>query len=386
MEFFKGQLAIIERNRIKDTIVLGDFNLDARMQFRLDYRHKLMYDYLNDFTTNQNLEQIVDFPTWSRTISNVRKDSILDHIYTSDSTMINKCFHITPLFGDHLIVVVDLLKEKFEPTSYTCRDWRNYDPNVLANLLSQSSLIFDHYSVQQYWNCLENVLINATNASAPLITIKFTSFKSQKIPQHIKAKINKRGRLLKKIKVAYCPIKANTIKTLNKEIKCHFFQTKRDLIKRKISNNNNNGIWKAVKIAKNQGTDDIPYNLTIGNTDVAPEDKADAFAQFFSEKTERLVGKSRVDQNVYNGKNKLLVVDRFFMTEEDIRESLSSLNPKKCEGYDRIPVKILYDARELLTPTLTVLFKKIYEQNQIPDQWKMSKITPIHKKSKQKLY
>jgi hypothetical protein len=29
---------------------------------------------------------------------------------------------------------------------------------------------------------------------------------------------------------------------------------------------------------------------------------------------------------------------------------------------------------------LTTLFRKIYEQNFIPDQWKISRITPIHKK------
>jgi hypothetical protein len=42
---------------------MGDFNLDAKMQYRLDYPHRLIYDCLNDFTTELNFEQIVDFPT-----------------------------------------------------------------------------------------------------------------------------------------------------------------------------------------------------------------------------------------------------------------------------------------------------------------------------------
>jgi hypothetical protein len=68
----------------------------------------------------------------------------------------------------------------------------------------------------------------------------------------------KHDRLIKKNKLEKCPIKPNTIKTKTKEIKCHFFQSKLYLMKRKMSNDNNNSIWKVVKIAKNQNTDDIP--------------------------------------------------------------------------------------------------------------------------------
>ena len=83
---------------------------------------------------------------------------------------------------------------------------------------------------------------------------------------------------------------------------------------------------------------------------------------------------------MYNGKNKLIVGDRFFVNQNDIKECLLSLKSKKCEGFDRIPVCVLVDAEELLLPPLTTLFKLIYEQRAIPDQWKMSKIIPVFKK------
>ena len=59
------------------------------------------------------------------------------------------------------------------------------------------------------------------------------------------------------------------------------------------------------------------------------------------------------------------------------------LSNKKCEGYDRIPVCCIHDARTrrtvLLRP-LSILFEKIYKTCSIPEQWKISKIIPTYKK------
>ena len=89
---------------------------------------------------------------------------------------------------------------------------------------------------------------------------------------------------------------------------------------------------------------------------------------------------TRVDVNVYNGKNKLIVANRNFMLKEDVKECLNSLPNKKCEGFDRIPVCVLKDSRNLLLDPLCQLFRKIYQTGIIPDQWKVSKIIPIFKK------
>jgi hypothetical protein len=76
----------------------------------------------------------------------------------------------------------------------------------------------------------------------------------------------------------------------------------------------------------------------------------------------------------------LIVVDRFFMEESDVCNYLKSIKSKMFEWYDHIPLKIIHDARELLISTLTMLFKKIYHQNVIPNHWKISKIMLIPKR------
>jgi hypothetical protein len=94
-------------------------------------------------------------------------------------------------------------------------------------------------------------------------------------------------------------------------------------------------------------------------------------AGFFHNKIDAIKSRVRVRNDVYNGRNKLIVADGFFMKESDVMECLSGLKPKKCKGYDRIPLNVLYDAREILLAPLSFLFELIYKQKTIPDQWKV---------------
>ena len=63
---------------------------------------------MNDFALSNNLSQIVDFCTWSRTINGIRKESLLDHVYVNNPAVINTVTFETPLFGDHVLILVNL--------------------------------------------------------------------------------------------------------------------------------------------------------------------------------------------------------------------------------------------------------------------------------------
>ena len=101
-------LRIIERNIVPDTVILDDFNLDAVMQNCIDYPHKLLYRDLNLLIANASLEQLVHFPTWSHNVKNVLKQLTLDQVYTNNQLISTDCTPINTLFGDHLLIRVDL--------------------------------------------------------------------------------------------------------------------------------------------------------------------------------------------------------------------------------------------------------------------------------------
>ena len=86
---------------------------------------------------------------------------------------------------------------------------------------------------------------------------------------------------MKKEKIQSDLDRKNVIRTLNKEIKIFYYLHKANVIKNKIANGNNNALWKAVKIAKNQSTADLPQNLTLNCNPIVSNLAADKFAKFF---------------------------------------------------------------------------------------------------------
>ena len=378
-QFFNKQLTLIEKSSTRNMFVLGDFNLDVEMQFRHDYPHKLLYHELTALTERLDLFQIVDFPTWSRTINNVTKQSTLDHIYTNSNHLVNSITSLTPTFGDHQLIMVELAIAKTQNKNIVKRNWSKYNKESLILALSNVNLDINCCDVQQYWNILENLLINVIDSLVP-ITTKCKVMTKVQIPPHIRYLINQRSRKIKKNKIAPAPSLRVNIKEIDKKIKAFFAVNKKNKIRNKIVPGDNTSLWSAVKAAKDQSSNSIPKNLTRDNIPIDETDTANCFASFFEEKISTIKRSLSISDNVYNGKNKLIVCNRFFMTTNDVKECMLSLKPKNCEGFDRIPVRILLDAHEILVQPLSTLFDLIYQNNVIPDQWKLAKIVPVFKK------
>ena len=380
-QLFSNQLNLIERNVTSNTVILGDFNIDASMQFRDDYSRKLLYQDLNLTIDRLDLFQIVNFHTWGRIINNVPKESILDHIYVTNNIKHSDCNNYRPVYGDHLLVLVDIYTKKNPCLTTLCRDWQKYSQQSLIQELSSANLNFKSTSAQQYWNELENVLINISDKLAPLKYFTNNKVRNpQTIPPHIKRLLNRRKKILTKNRLDYSDSNTQIIKCLNKDIRAHFYQKRCGFIKSKILPGNSKSLWTAVNIAKNLPSPKLPINMSLNGLSINPNDLPDSFAVFFRNKVQRIVENTKIDPGVYNGRNKIVVDDRFFMNYNDVKECMSTLKHKNCEGFDRIPLRIISESCEILVPTFAELFRKIYYQNKIPEQWKVAKIIPIHKK------
>ena len=138
------------------------------MELRQDYSSKITLNRLTEFSNHHNLTQVVDFNTWSRTIKGVRKESLIDHVYTDDVTLIKSLTFETPTFGDHLLIITELeLRNGVKPKMIVKRNWNNYSRRtcLISNLVFDTDM--NGLNVQSQWNYIENVIINAVDILLP---------------------------------------------------------------------------------------------------------------------------------------------------------------------------------------------------------------------------
>jgi hypothetical protein len=67
-------------------------------------------------------------------------------------------------------------------------------------------------------------------------------------------------------------------------------------------------------------------------------------------------------------------------TEEEIKNGLSKLKPKKASGVDGLPAETLKSATEILSYPLTLLFNYILVKQEYPIDWAIGLLSPLHKK------
>ena len=111
-----------------------------------------MFDDFDSVFDDVNLIQMVEFPSWSRIINNVLRESIFDHIYITDPTICGGVHSTKPCFRDHLLISIDVNVGKKMIESTFRRDWRRYSKSVLLGELALVEWTSDIDDVQNNWD------------------------------------------------------------------------------------------------------------------------------------------------------------------------------------------------------------------------------------------
>jgi hypothetical protein len=88
------------------------------------------------------------------------------------------------------------------------------------------------------------------------------------------------------------------------------------------------------------------------------------------------VNEVRINNRVYNGRQKVNSNDKMFMDPMSVKKLVMSLKIKNSEGSDPIPQSVLADVVEILAPEFARLFKLINDQT-VPAQRLVAKTFPI---------
>ena len=124
------------------------------------------------------------------------------------------------------------------------------------------------------------------------------------------------------------------LRVICKEICQNLKFTKRNHVRRAKIPRNSKTLQNAVKKANDQNITPNPDNITYNNVPIEPLETADSFAGFFVKKVMNIVDECTVKNNIYNGTQKVNMVNKNFMTLEHVLSAVKSLKSKHCEGFN----------------------------------------------------
>ena len=384
-EEFSDQLEIIKGHLNNDlpSIIVGDFNIDYNKKGLLNYNHHAMFTMLDEFENEMHLSQLVNFNTWRRVVSGELRTSLLDHVYENAAGLVKSITEISTSTSDHTPLLINLaMKIEHRNETRIVRDWSKYSKKRLIELLSEKNWDIDCLEVQDFNNELEHKLMSVLESLIPFEEKKVRNANYSE-PQWLSEMKRKRKNLFKNATRRKSANLFTRCNKMDRKIKKEELRNDRKRVRTKILHGGQKGLWDAVKIAQSKPQNQIPNEMTQSNKEFKTDESiAQGFANFFEKKVEDIVARTEIDPNVYNGKKKVDSASKNFFTEENVSKAMQNLKDKTCYGIDNIPVKILKDGYDILLKPYHRLLNKIYEQNLIPEQWKTSRVLPLHKKGK----
>ena len=138
-----------------DIIVIGDFNLDYKKKYDVNYCNANLFEIFDGRLEDLNLIQLVKFDTWSRIVGLECRSSVLDHIYVNCVSLVQNVSHSKPIFGDHELVTAELCIIKPVTKVSVRRDWRHYSKEKLNDRLGVVDWSNNAHDVQELWNDFE---------------------------------------------------------------------------------------------------------------------------------------------------------------------------------------------------------------------------------------
>jgi len=364
-------------------VVVGDFNLDFAKIHDRSYNRVNLYDAWQECTTELSLIQLIEQPTWSRVIGNVQKTSILDHVYVNNLDNQLSVETVDTHHSDHLAVILQMSAhvEKKGPNRIRIKSWRHYNREKLHKELNEVNWNqFQHLSAIAHSNRLEEVLTKIHDKLVPEVVLRREEEKYAWSEKIITLKRRKKN-LLRKARRQGRPELQDRIKEIDKSIQVCFKEESRKKIRKTLGSRDPKVFWRAVGSAQGYEHGSIPQTMKLeGRKITLNSEKAGEFMNTFTSKVASVRESTRVDPAVYNGHREIFSGEQNFFEESLVCQVVRDLKASKAFGPDRIPMIFYSEGTEQLTTSLAHLFRKIYQEMKIPDQWKCSRILPLLKK------
>src|SRR5579871_2700246 len=120
-----------------------------------------------------------------------------------------------------------------------------------------------------------------------------------------------------------------------------------------------------------------PIKNKDGKVLTTEEDQMKRWVEYFSEILNRPAPEEEID---ISSAEEILDIDITGPSRTEIEQAISKLKKNKAPGPDGITAEEILACKEIATETLFQLFTKIWETEEMPDEWKEAHLINIPKK------
>ena len=367
---------IAASKKFKAHIIIGDFNLSNTSWPAGNSSVELERQFIELFN-DLGLVQLIEKPTHDsgRTLDLLLTNAVgfISNITVLDKDNICPSDHRGILFSLKMKVKAKISKRKM--FNYKRANWDRLNNDLKSVRWDQHLKYCD---AETGWHKFKDILGQKIEQHVPTITIKNKNQPSwfDSDTHHL---CLKKERLRSKFKQSGLAADYKKYSQCRKEFK--------ELVREKMTSNFDDEddpaliskkFWSHLKSTSKSsripGT--VNYNGRFRNN---PTDQAEMFNEYFQHQFSE-ASNYNIDIDFSNDSDNTIG----FGTSR-IRKILKNINVHKAVGPDGIHGKILKNCRESLAYPLSILFKTSYNIGQIPLQWKLANVVPIHKKGSKAL-
>lgn len=365
-------------NENKETILLGDFNVNYRNCHENT-------EFKSTFAQN-SYKQMIKKPTRTTETSS----TLIDLIFTNRPSTLSKVDVIATSLSDHDMVACarKLNSQKYQPRTIKCRNYVNYEPNNLNEDISKIDWqpVYHSTNVSTALEYFNRSVKSVFDEHAPIIEKRVKGKSCPWLSRDVKKLLNDRDKLLRKARrtknendwASYKRLR-NLCTNRVKRAKSHYY---RSLLNENTANPRK--FWSTIKTI-------FPTQVTKSLIQDTDNDKTKKFSDYFKNAILTLKQKSmplmnftwRFTNPAPNRTNQNFTIG--YISKIFVEKELRALSRNKATGPDELPPGMLKDCATHISKPLSYILNLSIDSGTVPSIWKAAKITPIFKSGNREL-
>ena len=360
-----------------EILLMGDMNIDL-----LDKNNEAGKKLVN-LIKPYGLCQFIKEPTRYST----NKNSLLD-IFVTNSNFIYKSGVSNINLSDHQMILVTRKKVKTskQKCSFIGRSYRYYKKNEFQDMITNAD--WSEYNkknkVSDKWQEMLKIIHKAIDQMCPLKTFKIKQVKEPWITAPLIELIKDKDKAIKIAKKRKDdPQLWITAKRLRNNCTNRLRKARADFIKENLENNmgNSKKFWRNIQevLPKNKNSTKDTFMLSDEDIGIIPDmDTANYINNFFAKIGPKLAQRYTNEWETNIDKTDFILED-IRTNIDEVKKLCNNININKSSSISNISSGILKDAFLAVPEILTNLFNLSFELAEIPDVWKVAKVTPLQK-------